>query len=57
MCEYWVGVGVDLINELFRESGEGEGGNGLFKEGYLKPFKELDIKDSFLKTYWITVNN
>ena len=40
MCEYR--VGVDLINELLRESGEGEGGgNGLFKEGYLKPFKEL----------------
>jgi len=45
-------VRVDLINELFRESGEGEGGgNGLFEEGYLKPFKELDIKNSFLKTY------
>ena len=51
MCEYRVWVGVDLINELLRESGEGEGGNGLFKEGYLKPFKELDIKNSFLKTY------
>jgi len=30
--------------------GRGRGGNGLFKEGYLKPFKELDIKNSFLKT-------
>ena len=48
MCEYR--VWVDLINELLRESGEGEGGNGLFKEGYLKPFKELDIKNSFFKT-------
>ena len=26
MCEYRVWVGVDLINELLRESGEGEGG-------------------------------
>ena len=26
MCEYRVGGGVDLINGLLRESGEGEGG-------------------------------
>ena len=39
MCEYRVWVGVDLINELLRESGEGEGGNGLFKEGYLNLLK------------------
>ena len=42
MCEYR--VGVDLINELLRKSG---GGDGLFKEGYLKPFKELDIKNCY----------
>ena len=35
MCVYRVGVGVDLINELLRKSGGGEGGNDLFKEGYL----------------------
>ena len=29
MCEYRVGVGVDLINELLRESEEGEGGEQL----------------------------
>jgi len=34
MCEYRVGVGVDLINELFRELGEGEGGGtACFRRG------------------------
>jgi len=33
-------VGVDLINELLRKNrGEGEGGDGLFKEGYLNLLK------------------
>jgi len=35
MYVYRVVVGVDLINELLRISGEGEGGGGLFKKGYL----------------------
>ena len=35
MFIYRVGVGVDLINELLRKSGEEEGEDGLFKEGYL----------------------
>ena len=33
MCVYWMGLGVDLYNELLRKSGGG--GDGLFKEGYL----------------------
>ena len=36
MCEYRVGVGVDLINELLRESGEGE-------EGFIFKFWILDL--------------
>ena len=32
-------MGVDLINELLRKWGEGEGGDGLFKEGYLSVLK------------------
>ena len=54
MCEYWVGVGVDLINELFRESGEGEGGERLVWGGVFKTFQRIGHKKLFFK-YWIKV--
>ena len=46
MYLYKVVVGVDLINKLLRKS---RGGGRLVYGGVFKPFKELDINNSFFK--------